>query len=255
MQTRLPLALAFTLALALFAGTAGAAGVDSFRPYAAGLMDRLVQGVERLDAAVEDGNLDAAQSAWIDARYGWERGETFYAVFFPEYDTSIDSWPDAEHGFHALEVALFKQRDLDAAAELSERLLEDVRGLQAAFAATELTEQGLMDGLAGLAFEIGAAKAGGGESPFSGTSLQDMRNNMVGVETTYYLVFAPELSERKPQLHRAILNSMVELTAALRAENISQLDQQQVMRLSERLAGQLVRAAEPLGLEPPSMGG
>lgn len=252
MVTKLKLPL--VLALVLFAGSASAAGAERFRPYATGLVDRLVQGVERVDAAIEQQDLDAARSAWINARYGWERGETFYAVFFPKFDARIDSWPDAKHGFHALEVALFKRGDLDAAATLSERLGRDVHALRDAFANTELTRQGLLNGLAGLVFEIGEAKAGGGESPFSGTSLQDMQNNMVGVETTYYLAFAPKLSNKNPQLHRAILNSMVELTATLRVDDISRLNQQKVMRLSGQLAGQLVRAAEPLGLEQPSIG-
>lgn len=234
---------------------AGAAGLDSFRPYAAGLVDRLVQGVEQLQEAVQNGDLEAAQRAWINARYGWERGETFYAVYFPRLDAQIDSWPDAKHGFHALEVALFKMQDLDAARELTAELVEDVHTLQDKFADTRLTKQGLLNGTAALAFEIGAAKATGGESPFSETSLQDMQNNMIGIETTYYLVFAPELSRKKPELHQAIVNRMIDLTAALRGDDVEDIDPSRVMRLSETLAGLFVRAAEPLGLEQPMIGG
>lgn len=250
LKRRLPIGLV----LLLCASLATAAGAQGFRAFATGLVDRLAAGVEELDAAIDQGNLAAAQAAWINARYGWERGETFYAVVFPELDTRIDSWPDAEHGFHALEVALFKQENLEAAAKLSDALVADVHALQSAWQKTELGSQQLLDGLAGLAFEIGEAKATGGESPFSGTSLLDMRNNMIGVETTYYLAFAPTLAEKAPALHAQILDHMIALTGALRVADISALDTARVMRLSEKLALLFVKAAGPLALEPPQLG-
>jgi iron uptake system component EfeO len=40
---------------------------------------------------------------------------------------------------------------------------------------TRLTGQGMLEGTAKLAYEIGESKADGGESRFSGTSLDDMR--------------------------------------------------------------------------------
>lgn len=251
----LKLRLLIAVILLLCACTAGAAGAESFRPYATGLIDRLVAGVEKLDAAIDAGNLAAAKSAWINARYGWERGETFYAIVYPKLDTQIDSWPDAKHGFHALEAALFKHENLEAAAKLTDALLADVRKLQRAWPETELTSQQLLNGLAGLAFEIGAAKATGGESPFSGTSLQDMQNNMIGIETTYYLAFAPILSDKAPKLHAKIIDNMIALTGALRVDDISAMDTARVMRLSEKLALLFVQAAEPLGLEPPQLAG
>lgn len=246
-----------TLALVLLsiAVPASAASLDSFRPYAAGLVDRLVQGAEQLQEAVQKGDLEPAQTAWINARYGWERGETFYAVYFPKLDTKIDSWPDAKQGFHALEVALFKTENLDKAGDLTGALVKAIHTLQDKFADTELTKQGLMNGMAGLAFEIGSAKANGGESPFSETSLKDMQNNMISIETTYYLVFAPELSKKKPKLHKAVVNQLVKLTGALRGDDVDDINPTRVMRLSETLANQFVRAADALGLEQPVIGG
>ncbi len=45
---------------------------------------------------------------------------------------------------------------------------------------TPFNAQGLLNGTARLAYEVGENKADGGESRFSGTSLDDMRNNVVG---------------------------------------------------------------------------
>src|ERR1700755_3331248 len=53
-----------------------------------------------------------------------------------------------------------------------------------------LTPQGLLDGTARLAYEVGESKADGGESRISGTSLDDMRNNVAGIEFAYRTIFA-----------------------------------------------------------------
>lgn len=66
------------------------AEVEAFRAYADQLVDRLVVGTARLNAAVEARDLDAAKRFWIAARFGSERGETFFGEFFPDRDEAID---------------------------------------------------------------------------------------------------------------------------------------------------------------------
>ena len=234
-----------------------AAGPDAeaFRPYAAGLIDRLVIGTERFAATIEAGDLEAAKAAWIAARVGWERGETFLGESFPDADEAIDSWPDPEAGFHAVEPILFKAGDVEGARTLTKALLADVKALEAAFAGQAFDAQGLANGLAGIAFEIGDAKADGGESPFAGTSLSDMQDNLIGIEALYGLSFASALRASEPALHTRIVGRMIELSAALRVPSIEALDQSRVAALSERLAGDLQDAALALGLERPMLGG
>lgn len=127
-------AIMLATALGLIAPTVHAIEVepDAFRPYAAGLIDRLALGTEGLARAIEVGDLGQARKAWIAARVGWERGETFLGEYFPEADETIDSWPDARSGFHALEPLLFKEDDLGAAKPMVERLREDVDALRPA---------------------------------------------------------------------------------------------------------------------------
>jgi iron uptake system component EfeO len=228
---------------------------EAFRPYAASLIDRLVIGTARLDETVEAGDLEAAKAAWIAARVGWERGETFLGEYFPDADEAIDSWPDPEAGFHAVEPILFKAGDVEGARTLTKALLADVKALEAAFAGQAFDAQGLANGLAGIAFEIGDAKADGGESPFAGTSLSDMQDNMIGIEALYGLSFAPALRAADPALHARIVDRMIELVAALQVASIEALDQTRVAALSERLAGDLQDAALTLGLERPMLGG
>jgi len=57
-------AILIAAALGLLAPSAQAAEVDAeaFRPYAAGLIDRLTVGTERLADSIETGDLEAAKS-------------------------------------------------------------------------------------------------------------------------------------------------------------------------------------------------
>lgn len=250
-------ALLIAAALGSAASAALAADVDpaAFQPYAGGLIDRLAIGTEQLAAKIEAGDLEGAREAWIAARVGWERGETFLGEYFPEADEAIDSWPDADAGFHALEPLLFEAGDLGAAKPLASNLQGDVVALQKAFGQHRFDAQGLLNGLAGIAFEIGDAKAAGSESPFAGASLQDMRDNLAGIEALYALSFARTVEAADPALHRRIVTHLVELGGALAVPALEALDQSRVMALSEELAGDFQDAAGVLGLEPPALGG
>jgi iron uptake system EfeUOB component EfeO/EfeM len=246
------------LTAALLAPTASMAAATTQEPmhaYGAALIERLALGTERLSAAVTAGDLDAAKVAWIQARVGWERGETFLGELFPDYDERIDFWPDAERGFHAVEPILFSRGEVADAKELTDALVVSVDGLKQAFAETELSRQGLLNGTAGLVFEIGSEKAAGGESPFSETSLRDMQNNLIGVETTYALAFADDLRSADPKLHQRIRAQLLDLAEALDVDSLSRLDTARLAALSESLALSLSEAAGPLGLEPPQLGG
>jgi iron uptake system EfeUOB component EfeO/EfeM len=187
--------------MAALAATPVMAEAEAFRAYADQLIERLASGTGELAAAVEAGDLKAAKHRRSAARYGWERGETFYEEYLPEHDEAIDLWPHAEQGFHAIEPLLFAAGDLAAATAPTEALLANVQDLAAHYREQAFDRQGLLNGTAGIVFEIGAGKADGGESPFSDTSLNDMQNNMVGVETTDTLVFAAPRSAADPALH------------------------------------------------------
>ena len=133
-------------------------------------------------AAAKD--LAGAKKAWIAARAGWERSEVFTAGFVPELDAQIDAWPHAEGGFHAIEAKLFGAGSTDVDG-FAGALVEHLDSLHGKLRDMPLTPQGLLDGTARLAYEVGESKADGGESRISGTSLDDMRNNVAGIDFAY----------------------------------------------------------------------
>jgi iron uptake system component EfeO len=199
---------------------------------------------------VAAGDLAGAQHAWLEARAGWEAAEVVADEFFPELDAAIDAWPDAKHGFHAIEAKLFGAHSIAALAE-SEALLANLSTFRQKLDATRLTPQGLLNGATKLAFEIGENKSDGGESPFSGNSLAEIGDNLAGIDATYRKVFAAPLAAEDGALDHKIRTTIEELRAITAVGDLAKLDQRRLRRLSEELAVALQAAAPAIGLQKP----
>ena len=115
----------------------------------------------------------------------------------PELDEEIDAWPNASHGFHGIEAALFGASRSDAAAE-TDALIAHLAELHARLEHIDLDPQRLLNGIARLAFEIGGNKADGGESRLSGTSLNDIQSNAEGIALAYRVIFADAVAAVDP---------------------------------------------------------
>jgi iron uptake system component EfeO len=118
---------------------------------------------------------------------------------------------------------------------------------------TRLTGQGMLEGAAKLAYEIGESKADGGESRFSGTSLDDMRNNADGIDAAYRLVFAGQLQDRSPALAQQLRAQIDQLKGQLQGANLAAIDGDRIRANSEALVIVLQQAAPVLGLDKPSL--
>jgi len=226
------------------------AGV-SYRPLITEEIDHSLAGARALRAALIAKNLEAAQQAWIVARVGWERAEVFTSGF-TELDAEIDAWPNAVTGFHAIEAKLFGAQRMDIQPE-TDALIFHLTDLCVKIRDTRLTAQGLLNGAAKLAYEVGESKADGGESRFSGTSLDDMRNNADGIETVFRIVFAAEIEARDPRLADALRANIDRLRSSLRVPALVNLDPIKVRAESEELIVALQTAAPLLGLKRPSL--
>jgi iron uptake system EfeUOB component EfeO/EfeM len=219
------------------------------RPYAAALADRVVIGAEALAKRIEAGDLEGAKRAWIEARVGWERGEPFLIQYFPQALLAIDDWPNADTGFHAIERILFVDGDVAAAQDLARKLVADAVALRWELEETDLDADGLISGLVAAATELGRAKSGGGESPLAGTSADDVRDQLQGIEMLYALSFASMTRARHPVLHARIMANLIALGSALRAPTISEFEGARVLLLSEHLRDDFQEIAVLVELE------
>lgn len=215
-------------------------------------VDRTMSSAELLRARIEAQDLAGARQAWLAARVGWERSEVFTSGFVPELDKSIDAWPDGTTGFHAIEARLFGAGRLDAVKE-TDALLRDLTALRTEVRNTALTPQGLLNGIARLAYEVGGSKIDGGESRISGTSIDDMRNNLAGIDLAWRTIFADALRLRDGARAAEVQRRIDDLTAVIARDALKSIDPDELRSASETLVLALQDAAKDLALERPTL--
>lgn len=246
----------FRIALALIAvlpmaGPANseplAANAERYRPLIVQEIDHSLAGAHALRAD----NIEAAKNAWIESRTGWERAEVFTSGF-TELDREIDAWSNAATGFHTIEAKLFGAGRVDLQSE-TDALIFHPTDLQTKIRDTTLTAQGLIEGTAKLAYEIGESKADGGEPRFSGTSLDDVRNNVDGIEFVIRIVFADAVAAADPKLAGELRSEIAQLQAMLRVPALARIDARELRGKSEQLIIGFQTTAPLLGLTRPSL--
>jgi iron uptake system component EfeO len=227
-------------------------GAENYRPYMIEGIGQALAGARVLRERAMAGDLIGAKKAWISARAGWERSEVFTAGFVPELDAQIDAWPNADSGFHAIEATLFGAGRTDVQNDAG-ALVEHLDSLHGKLRDMPLTPQGLLDGTVRLAYEVGESKADGGESRISGTSLDDMRNNVNGIEFAYHTIFAAALWTADARLADAADARIRQLKTIVAAPDLQHVDIPALRRTSEELVVTLQDASNKLGLQRPTL--
>jgi iron uptake system component EfeO len=229
-----------------------AEAAEHYRPVMVEQIDRSLAGARLLGERIAAGDLDGAKSAWIEARIGWERAEVFTRGFVPDLDREIDAWPNALLGFHAIEAKLFGAERTDVQQE-TRALIFHLEDLDVKVHHLQLQPQRLLNGVARLAYEIGESKADGGESSFSGTSLDDMRNNVAGIELAYSTIFSGAVDAADPKLAAAIRETIRQLKNLVAVSDLRSLDPEKLRAASEKLIVVFQTAAPKIGLRSPSL--
>ena len=104
-----------------------------------------------------------------------------------------------------------------------------------------------------LAYEVGESKSDGGESRISGTSLDDMRNNVAGLQFAYRTIFADELKSTDRKLADAVEGKLEEHKKLLVVRDLKGVDIPELRRASEELVVALQSASARLGLRRPAL--
>lgn len=227
---------------------------EQYRRFLIADMDQALAGARSLRDQINADDIAAARATWINARVGWERSEVFTSGFIPELDDAIDAWPDAVTGFHGIEVKLFAANRGDFHDELDQLILH-LTEADDRIRTMRLTPQGLLNGTARLAFEIGDSKVDGGESRLSGTSLDDMRNNAAGIALAYRTLFASPLEASDPKLAERIRSDIDQLKTLLKVSDLRAIDPEKLQKASEALVVALQAAGPKLGLATPTLEG
>ncbi|MFW9078489.1 iron uptake system protein EfeO [Pseudomonas sp. P2757] len=127
--------------------------LSEFRVYLASQSSALIKAVSALNQAIESGDLAQAQALYLPARAAYQRLAPA-AQRLAELDNSINARADYFEkreqdpgftGFHRIEYALFKQRNLDGLAPIAKGLLSDVTSLKQQLLAQSLPPEQLME--------------------------------------------------------------------------------------------------------------
>jgi iron uptake system component EfeO len=226
--------------------------VERYRSFLIEDIGSALVDAQRLHQSVVTHDLGGAKQSWIDARAGWERSEVFTGGFVPQLDKEIDAWPNASSGFHAIEAKLFGANRTDIEAE-TRSLVDSLTELSVTVRSIPLSPQGLLNGIAQLAYELGESKVDGGESRVSGTSLADMRNNVLGITRAYHTILASAIEATDPALAAVAVRELEALKAILDTGGLKQVDSDTLRALGEELVVTLQSAAPAIGLKKPEL--
>jgi iron uptake system component EfeO len=224
--------------------------VERYRAHIVEDIGQALAGARALRDCLAANDLEGAKKAWIAARGGWERSEVFTSGLVPELDEKIDAWPKATTGFHAIEAKLFGAARTDVASE-TDALIDDLAELDAKIRDMPLPPQDLLNGAARLAYELGESKSDGGESRFSGTSLDDMRNNVLGIRQAYHTIFAEALAASDPTLASTTESEIEALNALLAGPSLDAIASDKLRKASEEFVVALANAAPKINLQKP----
>jgi len=232
-----------------------AEGIKQYKPFAVEHIGIALDGAKELQAAIKAGDAKAAQAAWIKSRKGWEAAEPITGEFFPKLDEVIDAWPDAKQGYHAIEAPLFSGK-IDEIVAATDKLVADLTEFNKQLSAPgfHFTAQGLLNGATKLAYEIGENKSKGGESPFAGTSINDIYENNEGIEAVYKLAFHETLKARDAKLDKRILDKIEEVEDFVKGKDLKSVDAAGLHKAGEEFAALLQMAAPKLKLKKPAVG-
>jgi len=226
---------------------------EKCRPYVVEQIDQSLADARVLRERLVAKDLEGAKREWIAARVGWERAEVFTSDYFvPDLDAQIDAWPNAVMGFHTIEAELFGQ-ERGKVDEQTDALIFHLADLDVKVHLIHLMPQGLLNGPARLAYEIGKSKAVGGESRLSGTSLNDMRNNADGIALAYDVILAPSLTTSDPKLARAAKAKISELQTLVAVGDLRKLDPEKLRATSEELIVAVEGSAPKIGHRSPTL--
>ena len=181
---------------------------QSYRSYVESKSAILVDRTEKFVAAIKAGDVAGAKEQFAAARAPYETIEPVAESFGnldPEIDARVN---DVEKGtpwtgFHKIEQGLWVKDSTKGLEPIADKLLADVKRLQAKTKGLTYQPEELANGANGLLDEVSASKITGEEDRYSHTDLSDFEANVEGSESAFGLL-APALRKTDAQLATTI---------------------------------------------------
>ena len=223
-------------------------------------------------AAVKAGDVEKAKALFAPTRINYEAIEPI-AELFSDLDVSIDSRADdyekaeedpAFPGFHRIEYGLWEKNSTEGLDPIADKLLADVKELQARIEGLTFPPEVVVGGAAALMEEVAATKISGEEDRYSHTDLWDFQGNFDGSQKIVELV-SPLVVEQDPAFVEkvdanfatidAILDKYQDGDGYVTYEKLTEADRVMLAGAVNTLAEDLRRcAASSASTEPDALG-
>ena len=243
-----------------------AAAMSKVKAYANEQTGALVTSTQRLQQAIDSGDVAASKKAYEEARPYYERIEPL-VVLFPELDGKIDAREDdfpkkAEDpkwtGFHPIERDLWKDEKITAATKKQAAgLFEDSTRLNDLMVKAVVKPVVVIPGTAELIDEVEESKITGEEERYSKLDLPTFVANLDGAKA-FYDTLSPLVKAKDPaldeQIQKAFDNAYAEVNELKKGgkfvsyDELSDEQQKKVKQTIEALAEPLARVQGVLGV-------
>ena len=170
--------------------------ISDYKIYVSENTDKLVADTTSFVEAIKAGDVERAKALFAPTRMSYEAVEPI-AELFSDLDVSIDSRADdyekaeadpAFPGFHRIEYGLWEKNSTDGLDPIADKLLADVKDLQARIESLTFPPEVVVGGAAALMEEVAATKISGEEDRYSHTDLWDFKGNFDGSQKIVELV-------------------------------------------------------------------
>ncbi len=192
--------------------------VDRYRSYLEEQTRLLVDRTRTFVKALNYGNVEKAKDLYASTRMPYEAVEPVAESFGgldPEIDAREGDVPAASfRGFHRIEKALWQEDTTKGIRSVADKLLADIRRLQALVFTIKLEPAQIANGANELLTEVSSTKITGEEERYSHTDLWDFDANVQGAKAAYDSV-RPLLVQQDPQLAKEIDGRFAEVEKAL----------------------------------------
>jgi iron uptake system component EfeO len=221
----------------------------------------LVTRVKAFVAAVKAGDVEKAKDEFAKARVPYETIEPVAESFGnldPDIDARVNDVAKSQKwtGFHRIEQALWEKHTTEGMGPIADKLLADVKTLEAKTRTLAYQPDELANGANGLLDEVASSKITGEEDRYSHTDLSDFLANVTGSQTTFGLL-APALKAKDPELETDIAARFDAVQQELKTlapdgsfpsyDTVDDQERQQLSDLVAALAKPLKQVSDALG--------
>jgi iron uptake system component EfeO len=206
-------------------------GIKGYAAYVTDEVTTMIAATNALNAAVNSGNVPAAQKAYALARPYYERIESDVDGFvLPGYSATdnagnLDYLIDMRasnldptvgwHGFHAVERDLFQNQAITATTRsLAAELAGNVQKLDALSKSLTYKPEDLANGASDLLEEVQSSKITGEEESYSHIDLLDFAANVEGAQQAFAYL-QPGLTKIDPTLTKTIVTQFASVNTLL----------------------------------------